>query len=804
MSPGHARRANLIRQMRMHWPLLVAVGLGLALRLALWDQLPRSGLIGDEAEYLASADWLAHGRGFAWHRDYFWTRAPLYPLFLAAHIALFGRRMEPIFVTQIMLSLLQIGLVYSLAWHSMRHLTAVRRTGAGIAAGFTAIYLPPAAYPQLLLSETLFLTLLLSALLVLAHATHAGNHPSHTTPITHSHWWQPKLGRAGPYLIAGVLLGLASLTRGLTLGFLPLVAIWAWWSNQRHLAAPLLLVGAAILTIAPWSLYASRNYGGPIVIDTTGSFNLALGARTAYDGGRSDAPTRNFLLALLDPQLDNDQRHALLADERNGACLYAVDDPRLLAALEQPARTISQAQRQQLLSAEAFCLLQARPLAFINKSLVEFIDLFQINYTGAERLSQGFALGWLPRWYTLALFLLDDTLYVLSLPLAVLGWILLRRDPIHRPTTALITLIGIWLGYNLATAPLLFAINRFRVPLMPFVFILASVAIVQLAQLRTLGRDRYGRAGAILALLLALIAATPYAYLEPHAPGEASRLASYLGPYPSALSATRLAWQTRPAYESEQRLAHALGTGDTQAIHAALSDPYLPDYARAVGEPLFAGSRGNPETGLELLANQTIEPLADWQRSVVAGELLRRMGRIEDARREFNPTLVDDQNPVAWTWAWFDPPRLPNDRLEIADDNDLGYLNGFYLGRYDPDLQATTRWAGPESFLRFPQAATGQPRTLCLNISGLGWPTDLALPVVHVAAGEHSIGHITLDRTLRTACLGLPPQPAGSDYLIALRSDAFVPDALDLIAQQGPQVGQLRLLAFQLDWGEVR
>jgi hypothetical protein len=33
---------------------------------------------------------------------------------------------------------------------------------------------------------------------------------------------------------------------------------------------------------------------------------------------------------------------------------------------------------------------------------------------------------------------------------------------------------------------------------------------------------------------------------------------------------------------------------------------------------------------------------------------------------------------------------------------------------------------------------------------------------------------------------------------------AFVPDALDLIAQQGPQVGQLRLLAFQLDWGEVR
>jgi hypothetical protein len=60
--------------------------------------------------------------------------------------------------------------------------------------------------------------------------------------------------------------------------------------------------------------------------------------------------------------------------------------------------------------------------------------------------------------------------------------------------------------------------------------------------------------------------------------------------------------------------------------------------------------------------------------------------------------------------------------------------------------------------------------TLCLNISGLGWPTDLALPVVHVhLQASNSIGHITLEPHIaRTACLGLPPyKPAGSDYLIA-------------------------------------
>ena len=40
--------------------------------------------------------------------------------------------------------------------------------------------------------------------------------------------------------------------------------------------------------------------------------------------------------------------------------------------------------------------------------------------------------------------------------------------------------------------------------------------------------------------------------------------------------------------------------------------------------------------------------------------------------------------------------------------------------------------------------------------------------------------------------------------MITLRAPTFVPDALDLLGQQGPQVGQLRLLAYQLDYAEVR
>ncbi|EFO79760.1 hypothetical protein OSCT_2445 [Oscillochloris trichoides DG-6] len=824
-----------------HKLLWVALLLGLGLRLALWGQLPRLGLIGDEAEYLAAADWLAHGRGFAWHLHYLWTRAPLYPLFLAAHLALFGNSLTPIFLSQIGLSLLNIGLIYTLGrlvlirirlrrvsssvvrhinrrgyrgtqrdgfratWGSssaflcvlcgqkpghkrMRNRVPMRlvlpsntyRYAPGIAAILGAIYLPFATYPQLILSETLFTSLLLGSLVALAR------------------WAQQRDWRW--LIIAGLLLGLATLTRGLTLGFVPLVLLWVGLQAKRQwLSAVAILAVTFTCILAPWSLYASRTYGGMVLVDTTGAFNLALGARTAYDGGRSDAPLRNFILALLEPTLSQEQRSALVADQRNGACLYAAGDVRLQAALDTPVDQITQAERQALLNAEASCLLRQAPLAFVQKSLIELTDLFQINYTGDERLSKGFALGRLPPWYSLALFLLDDTLYVLCLPLAVLGWGWLRRQ---QPQSSAITLVGLWLLYNLGTAPLLFAINRFRVPLMPLVLLLAAYALATLFSRERRVPSGYTRACAALALLLGLIASAPYAYLEPRAAGQASRWASYLGPYPSSLENTRIALRTRPAYLAEQRLASALSSAAVGAAQAALNDPDLPTYAVGVGAPLLAGLQGDPAGGMDRLAQGPEQPLEGWQRSLIAGQLFRQMGDLEAARREFSPAQVDDQNPVAWAWQWLAPP--PTNRIDLAGDNDLGYILGFYLGRYDPDLKATLRWASGDAALRFPRAASGYPQQLCLSISGLGWPSDMALPSVQVRVGTSNLGQIALSRELRTECLALPAQAAGSDLIVTLHADTFVPDALDLVRQQGPQVGQLRRLAYQLDWAEVR
>lgn len=842
---------SLFQRIRTHWPLLLALLIGLILRIALWDRLPRTGLIGDEAEYLASADWLALGRGFSWHTAYFWTRAPLYPLFLAAHIALFGRILEPIFITQTLLSLLNIGLIYGLTRQLLNHAPApaaspaayvradphvrpsaappaayiradprVRPSAAGLAAGLAAIYLPFATYAQLLLSETLFITIFLSAMLMLGFWAQAQN---------------ARL-RIGLMSAAGLLLGLATLTRGLALAFVPIVVLWAAWQIRRNRRPaqntpsaqsaqsadhagwlrPMLLQCAALLLgftmmLAPWTLYASRAYGGLVLVDTTSAFNLAYGARAAYDGRRSDAPTRGFVLALLDPQLSAEQRTALVAPRttaegvQEGACLYARNDPRLRAALERPVTEIRQAERQQLLSAEGQCLIAARPLAFVQKSLAELVDLFQINYTGAERLSPGFALGRLPPWYALALLTLDDLLYILALPLALVGWATLRTQrAVH--AASLQVLIGLWLLFNLATAPLLFAINRFRVPLMPFVFMLAGIALVVLLRGgwgRVL-RTRYGMACVTLGALLWLVAAAPYAYLEPREPDAASEWASFFGPYPSSLAATQLALATRPGFLAEERLAAALSSGNAATARTILADPALPAYSRAVGAPLLDGLEGRPADGLDRLATQPERPLAAWQTGVIAGELFRQLGDREAARRELSPTLIDDQNPVDWAWQWLFPPPAPANRIALADDDDLGYIEGFYLGEFDPALGATIRWSGPMAALRFPGAGNGAPREVCFNLAGAGWPGDLTLPELQVLLDQEQLGAIQLTRDLREYCLPLPARPVGASYTITLYSPSFVPDALDLIGQQGPQAGQLRQLGAQIDWVAIR
>jgi hypothetical protein len=637
------------------------------------------------------------------------------------------------------------------------------------------------------------------------------------------------------------LFGLAALTRSLALAFLPLAALWlaasgrssarsGWRFTPGGALRGAIFLACAGAVVLPWTIYNSlpRLYGGLVVVDTSGAYNLMLGARTAYDGKREDAPARNFMLALLSKNLDQDARRRLLEAQpaSNGrvldpACLLARGDPRLLSALERPVDQITQAERQRLMTAEGLCLIGARPLAFVQKSLAELVDLFQINYTGAERFANGFGVGRLPRWYAISLFLLDDTIYVLVLPLAAIGWALMRtlqiencklhiegRDPRQSTICNLQSAIGLWLLFNIAVAPLLFAINRFRLPLLPFAFVFAAYALAALPGGWRGLRSRYGAVCVALAGLLALIAATPYAYLEPRAGGEQSRWASYLGPYPSSLAATGIAWQSRPDFLAERQVMRALGAGDAAAARALLEDGDVAGAARQIALPLLAGLEGRAEDGLMLLPSlETILRTGDVKAAVARGDLLRRLGDWQAARFMFTQRFVDDANPVQWAWDWLHPVALPDNHIDLAGNLDLGYIEGCYLGEGDSSVQpaANFRWCTDGARLRFPAAGTGAPQRLALRADGRGWFDGLKpAPAVRVFLGGQEAGAFTPGADVAEFSVALPPTPAGADVVVTLHMDTFIPGADRYLSQQGkPVVGQVQRLGVRLDWAEL-
>ena|SRR5579859_7246904 len=209
------RTTWLARLRTLPLALPLALLAGLLLRVLLWGQIPRTQLISDEGEYLSAATWMAQGRGLSWYQNYLWTRAPLYPAFLAMHLRLFGQTLLPIMITQTVLSLVNVGLVFVLARHLAAELLPdQRRPIAAIAAVLMALYFPFAVYTQVLLSETVYLTLLLGGCVLLAF------------------WMRNQaVARSRRSLIAaGMLFGLATLTRSLTLPFVPIVALWIWSS----------------------------------------------------------------------------------------------------------------------------------------------------------------------------------------------------------------------------------------------------------------------------------------------------------------------------------------------------------------------------------------------------------------------------------------------------------------------------------------------------------------------------------------------------------------------------------------------
>lgn len=279
--------------------LLAIVGLAVALRVAFWSFQARSGAVqaGDPEEYYRAALHLLQGGYYDTGK---WIRPPLYPLLLALLFRLLGVDVSAAMLAQALLTGVGVLAFGAYAWQRFG-----RRRTALLAALLAALYLPLASFGSVMFAEGLFVLLMPLALAALDRAIHAPDQRrtsnderpatpdtgprtedegaavrSHTASAAHPRAPAPHHPFARWALIAGALLGLATLTRAVGLFFIPLAALLVWLLAARRGAwrgAALLLLGAA-LVIGPWTARNALVHGRLILVDTNGAVSMWYGS----------------------------------------------------------------------------------------------------------------------------------------------------------------------------------------------------------------------------------------------------------------------------------------------------------------------------------------------------------------------------------------------------------------------------------------------------------------------------------------------------------------------------------------------
>ncbi|MBK9715317.1 MAG: phospholipid carrier-dependent glycosyltransferase [Kouleothrix sp.] len=684
------------RGARYALPLILL--LALALRLLLWSQ-PLHQPANDEVEYITVARDLLAGRGWSFYEHYHWLRAPLYNLFLAGSLWLAGgdpasdAAMHRAALPNIALSVATVYLSYRLTLALVG-----RRRAALMAALLTAILWTLATFASLSMAETLFTFLFTAGLLCLVRwAKDQGPRtkdertrpqvPSPKPQVSgHLVTWSPgHLVTAWWLVAAGVLFGLATLTRSITLLFLPVVALWlllgptkdqgpktkdqglsaandsnpqapnpksqapspkpGWPLVARRALAPALFLLVAAAVIAPWTIRNYLAYGRIIPVETGLSYNL-----WAFNEPREEQETIFHVLE----NIPNPADRSDYATAKGLARLR--EDPAILARKLWPGWVY-------LWSVKA---IEDR---FIQESYYGDVGLPQF----------------------VAAFIFDDALGLLIALAGMAGLVLYRREEwpprggVWRRALATLrapkALMVLWVLYAIATTMLTHAETRYRHFLYP---ILIPYAAWLLTRLRATGQS-------------------PAAM--PRSPGPPAWRLLGIAAIWALLGGVWLVYYPRSwAAEGASRGWHALASeaawaaGDRDAalrederVLAVRKTPdawlRLGDHARAIGDTRRAEK-----------AYRSAVAIAPPYVAAVArfGDLLRALGNEHDARDAFVGDYVDQQRLVDWSWRNLGSAAAPT--VAVGDGLDFGYVGGVYL----PELQegARVRWTNGLGMLR--------------------------------------------------------------------------------------------------------
>lgn len=405
----------------MSRPLAAILLLALMLRVAAVAGQPDLQPAYDAGDYERHALSIAAGDGFpptvlAAPGTPSALRPPLYPYLLGGVYAATGDSRTVARLLGALLGTVSVLLVFLLG----RALYG-RRAGL-IAAALAAVSPPLVLLNSSLLSEQIFVPLVLGIALASVRAARA-----------------PTLRWAA---LLGVLCGLAALTRviGLALVLPAALAVWAGRPRfgRQALIAPAVVVAAAALTVLPWTVRNTVEFDRFVPLATQEGFNL-FGTYNAESAAADDPP---------------------------GGWKFPPGLSESRDLFNRPG--IDEAEISERLGARGRRYILAHPLYPLEVAARNTVRLFgigddpEVARVDAEQMGIPQSLRRLTEWSVLA---------TLALGLAGLG-LLLRRRALGRPLT-------LWLVPGLLFVGTIFflAVPRYRVPLDPFLLLLAAGGI---------------------------------------------------------------------------------------------------------------------------------------------------------------------------------------------------------------------------------------------------------------------------------------------------------------------------------------
>lgn len=431
--------------------LILIVLAALAARgLALWAARDAEPVL-DEQLYVMRANALLEGEGFlgsfqSWVRhpeSPYMVDLPQYPgayqppgyvAFMASVMWITGRSVLAVKIAQVLISTLSVLLVYAIgkAWFDRRH--------GLLAALFAALYPNFIAYSHYLWTETLFIFLILLAV------------------------WLLTRGPTGPNVksaaAAGAVLGLAMLTRAAIVYFLPLLLIWLIVSMRDRwrvgLVSGAALLGAATVVVAPWTVRNYRLHDAFVLIDTNGPFNLWRGNAPSTFRDRPKPPEASYAAPFdslpLNPVGDQNALHLAVLAKKG----LAIDRPTDLQVAAF-ATEIS------------WWYIRRDPAGFVRRAAVKMIDMWNPTSFLLRHFRFG-AYGQVDHRTEALASWCAVVSYLLAMLLGIVGWFCWWRD---RRAWLVLLLILFFCGIH----AMAFGLTRFRLPLMPFVILLAAHAV---------------------------------------------------------------------------------------------------------------------------------------------------------------------------------------------------------------------------------------------------------------------------------------------------------------------------------------